>query len=71
MKKIIKVALFAIATCSVSFSSLARFPAQGDCDAWNDLLTRCEATEDKEIYGMACQEVYNEYQNCVSGNGSC
>jgi hypothetical protein len=70
MKKFIKFALAAVCTCAVSFSSFARIPADGDCDAWLDLLNRCEANPGGFYYGYTCSELYYTWQDCRNDNGN-
>lgn len=64
MKKLMQLALAAVCTCAVSFSSVAGIPGYRDCDGWLQLLNRCEANAPGPYYGMTCSEIYYTWRDC-------
>lgn len=64
MKRITQLTLAAACTAMVSFSSVAGYPGDGDCNSWKRLLDRCETGAPGGYYGMTCAEIYYTWKDC-------
>lgn len=69
MKNYLKITVAAACAAMISFSTLARIPPDGDCDAWWSMYQTCQANGHNFLGGFTCSELYENWCDCYLSHG--